>query len=255
MNTFFKYLASPSFRKNLIIAGSIVIVLVFTLFLTLSYYTRHGEGNPVPNLKGLDIEEAVRVLEERGYRYQVDSLFILDKKAGLVLEQDPDANTFVKENRMIYLTIVSSQTPDVNFPDIEHKTFIEAKALLSNYGLKLGDTTYVNDIARDAILEFTYAGQNISIGQKIPKGSKIDLVLGNGYGTSEVDLPNIVGLTLSEAMFSLKGASLMLGIISYEGSIRDTSNAVIKLQTPLFNSDSLIKVNIGTKINVIVSQQ
>jgi beta-lactam-binding protein with PASTA domain len=254
MNQFFKYLASPSFRKNLIISGSIVIVLVFSLYLSLRYYTRHGEGNPVPNLKGLDIEEAVRILDEQGYRYQVDSLFILDKKAGLVLEQDPDANTFVKENRMIYLTIVSSQTPDVNFPDIEHKTFIEAKALLSNYGLKLGDTIYTNDIARDAVLEFTYAGQSISVGQKIPKGSKVDLVLGNGYGSSEVELPNIVGLTISEAMFSLKGASLMLGVITYEGAIRDSSNAVIKLQTPIFNPDSLTKVNIGTRINVIVSQ-
>jgi beta-lactam-binding protein with PASTA domain len=255
MNKFFKYLASVSFRKNIIIAGSIFILIVFTLFITLRYYTRHGEGNPVPILKGLDIAEAVQLLKEQGYRYQVDSVFILDKKAGLVLEQDPDANTFVKQNRMIYLTIVSSQTPDVNFPDIEHKTFIEAKALLSNYGLKLGDTTYINDIARDAILEFSYAGQSISIGQKIPKGSKIDLVLGNGYGSSEVDLPNITGLTINEAMFSLKGASLLLGNVTYEGTIRDTSNAVIKLQTPVFNPDSLTKVNIGTKINVVVTQQ
>lgn len=161
MNQFFKYLTSPSFKKNLIIASSIVVVTVFSLYIALKYYTRHGEGNPVPKLKGLDVEEAIDILQEQGYRYQIDSIFVLDKKAGLVLEQDPDANTFVKENRMIYLTIVSSQTPNVNFPDIEHKTFIEAKALLSNYGLKLGDTTYANDIARDAVLEFTYAGQKL----------------------------------------------------------------------------------------------
>lgn len=89
----------------------------------------------------------------------------------------------------------------------------------------------------------------------MPKGSKINLVLGNGFGNSEVDLPNIVGLTISEAMFSLKGASLMLGTVTYEGAIKDSSNAVIKLQTPVFNPDSLMKVNIGTKINVTVAQQ
>jgi beta-lactam-binding protein with PASTA domain len=253
MSKFFKYLATPVFRKNLIIAFSVISILIFTLFISLRFYTRHGEGKPVPDLKGLSIEKAVEILENDGFRYQVDSVFILDKAAGLVTEQDPDANTNVKENRMIYLTIVSSQTPDVNFPDIENKTFIEAQAMLSNYGLKVGDTIYQSDIARDAVLGFTFAGEPIRIGQKVPKGSKINLLLGDGFGASEVELPNLVGLTLSEAMFSLKGASLTLGSITYEGIVRDSANAIIKYQMPLYNTDSLTKVKIGTNINLILS--
>lgn len=253
MNKFFKYLTTPSFRKQLIIAFATIIIVLFALFMSLNIYTRHGEGKPVPNLKGLSVENAVLLLENEGFRYQIDSVFILDKKPGTVLEQDPDHQTNVKEDRMIYLTIVSSQTPDVNFPDIEHKTFIEAKAMLGNYGLKVGDTTYIPDIARDAVLSFTYAGQSISVGQKIPKGSRINLILGDGYGASEVELPNVVGLTLSEAMFSIKGSSLSLGDIIYDGEIIDTANAVIKIQTPVFIPDTINKVPIGTKINLILS--
>ncbi|MBK0381850.1 PASTA domain-containing protein [Pedobacter sp. SD-b] len=253
MSKFFKYLATPTFRKNLIIAFAVFSILIFSLFISLRFYTRHGQGKPVPNLKGLSVEKAVETLENEGFRYQIDSVFVLDKAPGLVTEQDPDANTNVKDNRMIYLTIVSSQTPDVNFPDIENKTFIEAQAMLSNYGLKVGDTTYHSDIARDAVLGFTFAGQPIKIGQKVPKGSKINLILGDGYGASEVELPNLVGLTLSEAMFSIKGASLRLGTISYQGAITDSLSAVIKFQTPAYSPDSLIKVNIGTNINVVLS--
>ena len=255
MSKFFKYLATPEFRKQLIIAIVSVLVLVIVLFVSLRYYTRHGEGKPVPNLKGLSIENAVQLLESEGFRYQVDSVFIMDKKAGLVLEQDPDPNTNVKDNRMIYLTIVSSQTPDVNFPDIENKTLVEAQAMLSNYGLKIGDTTYQSDIARDAILGFSFAGQGIRIGQKIPKGSRIDLILGDGFGASEVDLPNLIGLTLSEALFSIKGASLTLGSKTYDGVIRDSANAVIIMQTPSFIPDSLNKISIGTRINLVLSNQ
>ncbi|HEX7367019.1 MAG TPA: PASTA domain-containing protein [Pelobium sp.] len=255
MSKFLKYLASPEFRKQAIIAFVLVVVLVFTLFISLRYYTRHGEGRPVPNFKGLNIEKAVEILEQEGFRYQVDSVFILDKPAGLVTEQDPDPNTNVKDNRMIYLTIVSSQTPDVTFPDIADKTFIEAQAMLSNYGLKLGDTTYKSDIARDAVLSFSYAGQNLRVGQKIPKGSRIDLVLGDGYGASEVELPNLVGLTLSEAMFSVKGASLALGDLTFEGVVKDSLNAVIKQQYPSYTPDSLNKVGIGTKINLVLSNE
>ena len=255
MSKFFKYLATPEFRKQLIIAIVSVLVLVIVLFVSLRYYTRHGEGKPVPNLKGLSIENAVQLLESEGFRYQVDSVFIMDKKAGLVLEQDPDPNTNVKDNRMIYLTIVSSQTPDVNFPDIENKTLVEAQAMLSNYGLKIGDTTYQADIARDAILGFSFAGQAIRIGQKIPKGSRIDLILGDGFGASEVDLPNLIGLTLSEALFSIKGASLTLGSKTYDGVIRDSANAVIIMQNPSFIPDSLNKISIGTRINLVLSNQ
>ena len=255
MSKFFKYLATPEFRKQLIIAFTIIVVLVFSLFISLRFYTRHGEGRPVPNFKGLNIEKAVEILEQEGFRYQIDSVFILDKPAGLVTEQDPDPNTNVKDNRMIYLTIVSSQTPDVTFPDIADKTFIEVKAMLTNYGLKLGDTTYQSDIARDAVLSFSYAGQKLRVGQKIPKGSKIDLVLGDGYGASEVELPNLVGLTLSEAMFSLKGASLSVGELSYEGFIQDSLSAVIKRQYPEYTADSLNKVSIGTRINLVLSNE
>jgi len=252
---FFRYLTSRDFRKQVIIAFSTFMLLLIGLYVGLRYYTRHGEGVLVPNLKGLSVENAVQLLESEGFQYQIDSVFILDKKPGLVLEQDPDPNTNVKINRMIYLTIVSSQTPNVSFPDIENKTFVEAQAMLSNYGLKVGDTTYQSDIARDAVLGFSYLGRTISSGQKIPKGSKIDLILGDGFGASEVELPNLVGLTLDEALFSIKGASLTLGNISYQGSIKDTSKAVIILQTPAIITDSVVKVNIGTTINLTLSNQ
>ncbi|MRX46358.1 PASTA domain-containing protein [Pedobacter puniceum] len=254
MNKFFKYLATPEFRKQLIIAFAAIVILLFSVFLSLRYYTRHGEGLPVPNLKGLDIESAIKLLEADGFRYQIDSVFVMDKKPGLVLEQDPDPETNVKTNRIIYLTIVSSQTPDVSFPDIDHKTLVEVQAILANYGLKLGDTTYKADIARDAVLAYSYAGQPLRVGQKIPKGSKIDLVLGDGMGASEIEVPDLRGLTLSEARFSLKGSSLTLGDVLFEGNVSDTSNAIVISQTPSVQ-DSVVKVSIGTRINLVLSNQ
>lgn len=254
MSKFFKYLATPVFRRQLIIAFAIIAILLFSIFISLRFYTRHGEGQPVPNLKGLSIDNAIQILDAEGFGYQIDSVFVMDKKPGLILEQDPDPETNVKINRVIYLTIVSSQTPDVNFPDIENKTLVEVQSLLANYGLKVGDTTYKADIARDAVLEFSYAGQPLRVGQKVPKGSRINLVLGDGLGASEIEVPDLRGLTLSEAKFSLKGSSLTLGDILYEGNVSDSSSAIIINQTP-FVQDSVIKVSIGTRINLVLSNK
>ena len=251
MNKFLAYLRTKTFRKNLIIAIISVSAFILLIFFSLRYYTRHGEGVPVPKLQGLTIEQAIELLEDQGLEYQVDSIYQIDKPPGMVVEQDPDANTNVKLNRTIYLTIITRTAPDVGFPDIFEKTYLEAKAILSNYGIKVGDTSYVSDIARDRVLEATFRGEKVNKGEQIPKGSVISLVLGDGKGASEVDLPNVVGLMLNEAIFSLKGSSLNTGMIIYE-NVTDTANARVIKQIPAL-SDSLTKVSIGTSVDLILS--
>lgn len=252
MKKLLAYLKTQTFRKNLIIAVGSVAVFLIVVFFSLRFYTRHGEGIPVPKLMGLSVDRAVELLETQGFRYQIDSVYQMDKQPGLVVEQDPDPNTNVKLNRTIYLTIITTNAPNVGFPDIFSSTYLEGKAVLSNYGIKIGDTTYTSDIVRDRILEVHYKGQSIQKGDQIPKGSIIGLVLGDGRGASEVDLPNVTGLTLTEAIFSLKGSSLQTGSVIYEGTITDTLAAKVIRQEPAA-SDSLSKVSIGTRINLTLS--
>ncbi len=252
MSKFFSYVRSKTFLNNVIIAIVSIVIFLAILFYSLNIYTRHGEGLPVPKLKGMLIEEAIQILESKGLRYQVDSVYLNDKQPGEVVEQDPDANTNVKQERTIYLTIITRQAPNVKFPDIDGKTFLEARAILNNYGLKLGDTSYVSDVARDVVLSINFGGSSMTTDQMVPKGSKISLVLGDGLGASEVDLPNLLGLNLNEARLSLLGSSLNLGSITYDGILTDTLNAVIIKQFPSL-SDSTSKVKIGTHVDLVLS--
>jgi beta-lactam-binding protein with PASTA domain len=249
MSDFINYLKTESFRKNIIAAVVTFFVLLLIAFFSLRYYTKHGEGLNVPSLKGMPVEEAINKLQSLGLRYEIDSVFVASQAPGVVTDQDPEMGTFVKDNRTIYLTINANQTPKVNFPDILEKSIKEAAAILDSYGLKVGDTTYKADIARDIALETSYAGRPLQAGDLLPKGSRINLVLGDGRGNEEVELPNLVGLTIDEAKFSLNGAMLNLGTINYQGVITDTANAIIVNQTPS-PTDSLNKVSIGTKINI-----
>lgn len=251
MSKFIDYLRTKTFRKNLLIAtGSILFFLIF-IFYSLGFYTHHGEGLPVPKLKGLTVENAVKLLEDKGLRYQInDSIYLIDQAPGIVVEQDPDPNTNVKTNRTIYL-IVTRDAPNTRFPDIMGRTFLEVRSILNNYQLKVGDTIYRSDVAKDVILEALFGGNTLSKGQSIPKGSVINLILGDGLGASEVDIPNLLGLNLREARTVLSGSSLTLGIVSFEGT-RDTVNSRIIKQFPSI-SDTLSKVSIGTPIDVVLS--
>src|SRR5690606_35049055 len=177
MSKFFQYLSTKTFRKNLIIAIVSVSALVFLIFFVLRNYTRHGEKIEVPNLKNKSIAEAVSVLEKQGFRYQVDSVYQADTQPGIIIDQDPGAGSTVKDNRTIYLTMITLSPPVVNFPEIREMTFLEARAILGNYELNLGDTIYIPDIARDVVLDVKYGGEKLLAGQEIPKGSRISLVL------------------------------------------------------------------------------
>ncbi|ASU33970.1 PASTA domain-containing protein [Mucilaginibacter xinganensis] len=253
MRKFWAYLKTVQFRTNLLLAVGSVVVIFMIVFFSLSFYTRHGTGVPVPQLKGLQIEKAMDLLKEQGFEYKIDSVYVLDQAPGSVIEQDPDPGTSVKENRTIYLTVVTRLAPNVSLPDLEPYTYREAIATLANYGLKVGDTTYKSDIARDRILEMRFGGQPIKAGTKIPKGSRIDLVLGNGEGASEVDIPDLVNQDLDAAKFVIKNGGLTLGTITYQGAITDSTSLVVVAQSPM-KTDSLSKASNGTRINLTVSQ-
>lgn len=253
MSKFFQYIGTRIFRRNLIIALISVTSFILLIFFLLRSYTRHGEKIEVPNLKNVSITEAVNTLERQGFRYQIDSVYQTDAKPGIIIDQDPAAGSSVKNNRTIYLTMITLSPPVVNFPEVREMTFLEARAIIANYELKLGDTIYIPDIARDVVLDVKYGGQKLLAGQEIPKGSRINLVLGNGMGDSEVLVPNLIGLTLDEARFSIKGSSLTVGAINYMGYITDSLTARVVSQTPMADSLNIQKVSIGTAINLALS--
>jgi eukaryotic-like serine/threonine-protein kinase len=245
-----QYLQTPTFRKNLIAAFIAIVCLFLFVYVGLKIYTKHDESIAVPKVKGLHISAAIQALEDAGLEYQIDSVYQMDAKPGMVIEQDPEQGFHVKSGRTIYLTIITQVAPEVAFPNIKDKTLIEATAILKNHNLRIGDTSYVADIARDIVLDAQFAGQSIRNGRMIPKGSRIDLVLGNGLGANEVEIPNLIGLPLNEAKFALSGAGLGLGTVTYDPNVTDTATAVISVQSPGIEKGL---TSLGAKIDITLS--
>lgn len=253
MNKFFQYIRSETFKKNLIIAFILFISSLLVIFFLLRNYTRHGEMVAVPEIKGMVVNDAIRALESKGFEVHIDSVYQADKQPGLVIDQNPIAGSNVKENRTIYLTIITMSAPEVKFPEVRELTYLEARSIIQNYGLKIADTVYIADIARDRVLDVKLGNQKLLAGTEVSKGTSITLILGNGQGDSEVEVPNLIGLTLSEATFSIQGSSLTLGSVKYMGYITDSLAARVISQTPAPDSIHMEKVSIGTPINLALS--
>jgi len=250
MSKILSYLKTTTFRKNIVTMLIVTLLLFLGLYFGLKVYTKHGDAIEVPIVKGMQIEQAIAVLEKANLEYELDSVYQMDMKPGLVIEQDPEAHAHVKTGRTIYLTFITQVSPEVAFPNIIDKTLIEATAILKNQSLKIGDTVYVSDIARDVVLDVKFAGQPLQSGRMIAKGSKVTLVLGNGRGNNEVELPNLIGLSLSEARFVLNGSGLNLGKILYQGGVTDSLTAKVISQSP----DTTTRIiGIGSLVNLTLS--
>ncbi len=227
------FLTSKTFLINVIVLIAIGITGFFLLTAWLNHFTHHGETIPVPDIRGQKIAKLNDVLATHNFHYKiVDSLYDGSRPPGVVIDQDPAPKSMVKENRTIYLTINSTQPPDVKMPDLVDVSFRQAESILESYGLVTGEVTYRSDLAKNAVLEQQYKNEKIKPGTMIPKGSVIDLVLGDGLGETESTVPDLTGLSRSEAYSLLKRASLNIGITNYDKDVKDTDDAKIYRQYP-----------------------
>ena len=179
---FLKYFFSKYFMKQAFIASLVSATIIVFVFLFLNITTNHNNYISVPDLKGFLISDVEEILKENDLNFEVsDSTFFNPNFPKFsVLEQIPVANSKVKKNRKIYLTINPSNYRNVAIPDIIQITKRSAIAALLSSGLELGEITLIDNIGKDMVIKIIFEKEEVDPGFLVPKKSKIDLVLGNG---------------------------------------------------------------------------
>lgn len=240
---------------NLLTLTLVVVLLLSGVALVLKQITRHGESMSVPDITGMPFAEGVALLEQHQLRYVVsDSLFFEDRPPLSILEQNPAPQSKVKEGRIVYLTINSNTAPMVSLPDLMDVSLRQAQTLLQSTGLKTGRLIYKPDIAMNVVLSVEVNGKVVDASYKLPKGSKVDLVLGTGLGdSSSVAIPNLIGLTLQDADNLLTTSSLNLGVAVFQGKIIDSASALIIRQNPAYAEGVTLKP--GQAVDVYLKQE
>ncbi|MCX6247902.1 MAG: PASTA domain-containing protein [Bacteroidetes bacterium] len=190
---FFRFLFSKGFLKHLLGMVLIVTLLVWIVLFALRIYTQHGTYYIVPDYTGKTISEISGTESSRFEFVIIDSVFDLSRTKGTVLHQDPYPDSKVKENRKIYLTIVSTVPEKTSMPDLKFLTFRQAINTLESSGLKIGKILYIPAFDDDAVQQQRFEGKVIAAGTRLDKGSKIDLTVGMGAkGQADIAEPAVV---------------------------------------------------------------
>ena len=208
--------------RNIVIAVSLLIIVLFVSNILLAIITRHGSNKDVPNFVGANLEQAEGLARKGRLEIIVnDSLYVPMYAGGIILEQRPSAGKDkVKSGRKIYVTINASQQRKVAVPYVAGYSLRQAKSNLMAAGLEIERLEYVSDIANNYVLDQKFRGVVMAKDSVVmaPMGSRITLVVGRD-GTHLEPIPNLSGMTLRQVKNTLWDKGFNLGEVEFDGSL------------------------------------
>ncbi len=229
----FAFITKKPLWVNLLVALALVGILVLLFFNSLDFFTRHNEVVTIPTVMGKSFEEAKKILEDAGFEVEIqDSVYRDTVKAMGVVKQFPEAEAQVKVNRTVYLTVNRSIPPEVVMPNLIGMSLRNAGIVLKQFGLKLGDTSYRPDFAKNSVLSQLYKGAEVKPGTKLPMGTSISIVLGSGLSDIDMAVPDLFGMTYGDASALLSGIGINFGAKVLDNDVKDSAAAFIYRQSP-----------------------
>jgi beta-lactam-binding protein with PASTA domain len=218
---------------NMLIGFGVAICLFIIFFFSLGWITGNGETEKVPAVIGLDVAAAEKNLTALGFDVELqDSIYVDTLARNAVLRQTPEADEVVKKGRTVYLTINRVIAPQVDMPNLVGFSIKSAETYLKVLGLRLGSIQMVPDQNKNVVIDQLINEKPIAPGSKIPSGTLIHFLVGDGGASGGMFMPDLVGLTYEQAKAQLISLGLNLGVVAVNGSIGDSAAAFVFDQNP-----------------------
>lgn len=198
MKSFFSKIFNMPIYIHLLIMAVVGCIIVYVVLKGLDMYTNHNQAVQVPDVRGLQIEDAEDFFERNMLRYEiVDSIYSKEVTPGAIVELMPEANSKVKKNRIVYITVNAKTEETAMIPEVADISFRQAYALLRARGFMDVEWKYVTGEYRDLTIGVEYGGQIVSHGTYVPLTAKLILVISDGHITPKdsetVEKSEIIG--------------------------------------------------------------
>jgi serine/threonine-protein kinase len=190
------------------VALMLVVAAVYGLYTGWHLYWTVAEVE-VPQVEGLPLAEAERILAASGLRWEIGKkLHHPSIKEGYVISQHPPPHEKVKPSRVVVLDV--SLGPNlVKVPPVAGLSERAARLALEETNLKVGvrkEEVYDREAPTGTVLRTIPPA-----GAEVAEGSEIILVVSRGPEPRPVLVPNLIGRSLEEAKTELERAGLSLG--------------------------------------------
>ena len=223
-------------KKKILIVSLIAITVILVGFIS-AYMLSGGKLNEVnkptgtvivPEIIGLDKEEAQRLVEEKDLKF-VATTESSDKPAGVVIKCYPYPGTEIDRSENDEVRVILSSGPKVSsIPNLIEIEFEAAKEYLKAYNLNLGNVTYVFS---DTIDKGKVADQSPKPTSPIGTNTTVDLVVSKGSETKMTKVPNLVNKNVDEAEELIVNAKLKLGVLTKIKTQDESKDGIVTVQS------------------------
>ncbi len=206
--------------------------------------TQEGQVS-VPDVVGKTMEEAEKILTEKGLIYIIKDKAESDKPEGTVILQSPDASNIADAGSTVELIISQGKGKEI-VVDVKGKPIEEAKVILE----ELGFVVKIEEKEDKEVAPGSVISQSVE-GEEKEKGTEIILV--GSIGSEEIDtsktvkVPDLMGKTYEEAIKELSKKNLYY-------SKEEVNNASLPENTVIgMNPGAGEEVKAGTTIKITVN--
>ena len=239
-------------RISMLLGFGIVVLFALILFVFVwNYWLKEifsdAERMNVPNFVGQteSIVEDPNMTDLFNFSvtYKADSVH----PAGEIIAQTPEAGAsrmVIQEGIKVELT-VSSGIKLVNVPDLSNQYYTDARVELQALGLNVEEVLDASDSVTKNYVIYTEP----AAGESATSGSSVILHVSAGPTVTYTHVPNVTGLTLTDALLALQEQGLVCSSddITYVSS-DDTQEGNVLYQTPGSGSEVIV----GSKVSLQV---
>ncbi|OFJ55870.1 MULTISPECIES: Stk1 family PASTA domain-containing Ser/Thr kinase [unclassified Corynebacterium] len=167
----------------------------------------------IPQVEGLNVNEATQVLEQAGFVVNRVDEPNPDVPRDTVIATEPGVGSGLPQGSRIKLR-VSSGPELTNVPDVRDKQAEEARRLLEEAGLVVNPKLQEEpseDVPRGNVIE-----QSPAAGSQVSKGTRVTLTVSSGIETKTV--PDVTGQRLDSARTTLESAGFVVEVVEVDST-------------------------------------
>ena len=243
----FRFLKDKWFYISLIIMLLLVVGAMEYTFSSLNRFTRHGDEFQVPDMVGMNYEEAVEKYQDDFTFILLDSVYIKNFPEGAVYQQNPASGAKVKQGRNIYIIRTTVSPEIISMPNLRNLSLRQAIVRLNLAGLKVDKLEYIDYFARNAVVDQKIKNNVVEPKEEVIKGSAVTLVVGLGTGVQTTNLPDLIGVSIANVKDQINNASLNIGKeIFVDDDV--TENLYVSRMEPEYSAETMVPL--GSTVNV-----
>jgi len=197
----------------------------------------------VPNVTGLSRSEAESKVTNAGYVVGTVSQQCSDTVAtGKVISQSPSASTQVSPGSSVNIVVSTGPCP-VPVPNVVGMSQTEASTAITAGRLVVGT---VSQQCSDTVATGKVISQSPNASTQVSPGSSVNIVVSTG--PCPVPVPNVVGMSQTEASTAITAGRLVVGTVSQQCSDTVATGKVIS-QSPSAGE----QVSPGSSVSIVIS--